>query len=181
MLVWFLLGMSAAVLTAESFSPQYHTTGEYADIAGVLRSLLFPIGALLLGAANNRFRRGRFTLTATLALTPLLWMGTLLTPALHLGILSFPPITLLFLMQILSLAGAAAILFPIGVITTLTLGCAFLLLILPGGAAWLPLDNLAYGGTVPLRTTMLLLPQALTTTAFFLWLGITLLYRKESV
>ena len=181
LLVWFLLGMSAAVLTAEAFSPQYHTTGEYADFAGVLRSLLFPIGALLIGAANNRFRRGRFTLTAALLLTPLLWVGALLTPQWHLGILSFPPIILLFLLQILALAGAAAMRFPIGIITCLTLGFAFLLLILPGGAAWLPLDALAYGGSVPLRTTCLLLPQALFTTLTFLWLGMTLLYRKESV
>jgi hypothetical protein len=181
MLVWFLLGMSAAVLTAEAYAPQYHTTGEYADIVGVLRSLLFPIGALLLGAANNRFRRGRFTLTASLCLTPLLWMGALLAPKWHIGILSFPPIILLFLTQILTLAGAAAMRFPIGIITSLTLGSAFLFLIMPGGAAWLPLDTLAYGGAVPFRTLCLLLPQALTTTACFLWLGMTLLYRKESV
>lgn len=181
LLGWFLLGMGAAVLTAEAFSPQYHTTGAYADVRGVLLSLLFPIAALLIGALNNRFRRGRFTLSAALMLTPLLGLTTLLTPDLHWGILSFPPVILLFLLQMLTLAGACAIVLPIGIITTLTLGSACLLLMLPGGAAWLPLDTLANGGHVPLNTALLLLPQTLFSIALGLGIGITLLNRKESV
>lgn len=181
MLLWFLLGMSAATLTAEAFSPQYHTTGAYADVRGVLSSLLFPVVALLLGALNNRFLRGRFTLTATLALPPLLWASTLLTPDLHLGILSFPPIVFLFLIQMLALSGAATVALSPGLLACLTLGSAFLVLILPGGSAWLPLDRLAYRGAVPLDTMLCLLPQTLTFTALCLWVGSILLRRKESV
>jgi hypothetical protein len=181
MLVWFLLAMSAAVLTAESFSPQYHTTGAYANVSGILKSLLFPIGALLLGALNNRLRQGRFALTAALALPPLLWSTLLLTDHLHWGILTFPPIIFCFLAQLLTLASAAAMVLPIGMTTCVAIGGAFIALLLPGGAAWLPLDLLAYGGAVPFKTLLLVFPQAVAATGFFLWIGVRLLCKKESV
>ena len=181
LLLWFLIGMGAAVLTAEAHAPQYHTTGAYANVRGVLLSLLFPIAALLLGAANNRFLRGRFTLTATLALPPLLWGTLFLASDLHLGIFTFLPVIFLFLIQILAFSSATALLFSPGVITCITLIGAFTLLLSPGGAAWLPLDSLAYGGSIAPKTLLLLLPQSLCLSTLFVWIGIHLLRRKESV
>lgn len=181
LLLWFLLGIGAAILTAEAYSPQYHTTGAYANVPGVLRSLLFPVAALLIGAANNRFRRGHFTLTATLTLPPLLGLTVLFPAHLHWGALTLLGPIFLFLIQILAIAGAAAMLFPQGTVVCVTLGAAFCALLLPGGAAWLPLDALAYGGAVSVKTTLLLVPQAVAVTLIFIRAGIQILRRKESV
>ena len=48
-------------------------------------------------------------------------------------------------------------------------------------AAYLPLDPLAGGGAVPVRTLLLLAPQACLATAFFLWCGVGLLNARETL
>ena len=47
--------------------------------------------------------------------------------------------------------------------------------------AYLPLDALSRGGAVPAHTLLLLAPQAILASAFFLWCGVRLLAAKECV
>lgn len=180
-LLWFLTTMSAAILTAEACSPQYHTTGAYADVASILRALLFPVGALVLGALNNRFRNGRFTLTAALCLPCLLWMTIALPNHLHWGSLTLLPAIALFLVQVLALASALATRLSPGIFTSITLFLTFLVLGFGNGSAYLPLDLLSNGGAVPLQLLLLLLPQTLAALLLFGWAGIYSLRQKESV
>lgn len=180
-LLWFLLTMGAAVLTAEGCSPQYHSTGAYADVRGLLLSLLFPCGALFVGALNHRFRRGRFTLTASFAFPILLWCTLFIPQQLHWGSLSALIPIALFLIQGIGLTSALAIYLPTGMCCCITLACTFLSLCFCYGSAYLPLDLLAYGGHVPIKLILLLVPQALTALLLFSWIGIQLLCHKESL
>ncbi|MBQ9694458.1 MAG: hypothetical protein IJV69_06860 [Kiritimatiellae bacterium] len=180
-LLWFLVTMGAAVLTAEACSPQYHTTGAYADVHTILLALLFPVGALFIGAINNRFFNGRFTLTATLCLPILLWVTPLFPQHLHPGVLTLLPPIALFLIQTLLFAAALATRFSPGIFTCITLLSVFLTLGFCHGSAYLPLDLLAHGGAVPFQTLALLVPQTLACVALFGWAGIHSLRQKESV
>ena len=180
-LLWFLLTMGAAIITAEACSPQYHTTGAYADVPTILRALLFPVGALMLGALNNRFRNGRFTLTAALCLPCLLWITVALPAQRHLGSLTLLPAIALFLIQILTLASALATRLSPGIFTGITLLLTFLTLCFGHGAAYLPLDLLSKGGSVPPTLILFLIPQTLAALLFFGWVGVYSLRQKESV
>lgn len=180
-LFWFLITMGAAVLTAEACSPQYHTTGAYADLRSILLALLFPVGALLLGACNNRFRNGRFTLTATLCLPVLLWLTPLLPKSLHWGSLSVLIAIACFLMQALTLAATLSLFCAPGLTISLTLLAVGCVLYACHGSAFLPLDALADGGCVPLQTLLLLLPQSIVGVLFVGWLGAQMLSEKRSV
>lgn len=180
-LFWFLLTMGAATLTAEACSPRYHTSGSYADLHSLFCALLFPIAALVFGALNHRLRGCRFTLTAALSLPLLLWITPLFPKQLHWGSLSLLITIALFLIQVLALAGMFALVSPPGLMVCLTFFFTGATLILAHGAAYLPLDALAYGGTVSARIILLLLPQSIAGFLLFTWMGIQLLSRREAV
>ncbi|MEG1480182.1 MAG: hypothetical protein RSD41_04170, partial [Kiritimatiellia bacterium] len=169
----------AAVMLAEAYSPQYHSGGSYGEGWG---GLFFSLGllplALILAALNHRFREGRFALSATLLMALFLGLRTLWVEV-HWGDLTALLAIGFALLQVTAFAAAVAVRgkpgLTVGLSVTLT-GGAFLFL---NGSAYLPLDALAEGGQVPLRTLLLLLPQTICATAFFLWAGIQLLNSRE--
>lgn len=180
-LLLFLLAQGAAVLIAEACSPQYHTTGRYADVAGILRTEALAALALIGAALNHRFRNGRFPLTGMVLLPLLLWCAVPFLPAVHWGNLSALLAGGLFLIQAAAIAAALALAAAPGVTVSLTLLVALGLMIFGGGAAFLPLDALANGGSLSCTTLLLLLPQTLCVSVFALWCGARLLEGRHDI
>ena len=166
-----LCTQGAAVLLAEAWSPQYHTTGAYAHVSGILQGLGGLILVLVAAALNNRFRNGRFALTATLLLPVSLWGFVIVQPAIHWGVLSALLAIGLNLLQLTTFAYVAVVWLPIGVTAGITACWLIISLLFLGGAAFLPLDFLARGGSVPLYTLLGLLPQTFCVTLLLLWFG----------
>lgn len=135
--------------------------------------------ALLVAAANNRFRSARFALTASLAMPILLWCRVLTLSGIHWGTLSALLAIAFLLLQLSSLALLLALFVPTGFIAGITLGVLGLLFLFLNGSAFLPLDALAGGGHVSWQTLQLLLPQTLFLTLFLLWLGAFCLNHRE--
>ena len=177
----FLLTQGAAAMLAEAYSPRYHAGGRYADLDAILAALGVLAGALLLAALNNRFRDARFPLSATLLLPLGLWALALALPAPHWGDLSALLAVAMLLAQLLALASALAVCCAPGLVAGLTLAALAAAMAFLGASAYLPLDALSRGGAVPAHTLLLLAPQAILASAFFLWCGVRLLAAKECV
>ncbi len=175
----YLLTQGAAVLAAEAVSPSYHTTGNYADVRGILVSLGLLAAALALAALNHRFRGGRFVLSAALLMPLLLWGWVPFLPGPHWGDLTALAAIALGLAQAAALAAALSVRCPPGGTVGLTLAAAALATVFLNGSAYLPLDALASGGRVPWATLALLVPQSVCAVAFFLWCGAEALRRRE--
>lgn len=177
----FMIVQLAVILVAEANSPKYQTTGEYANVT----QLLFAMGALVLalvvGACNQRFRQGRFVLTAHLLL-PLFAMGQIaFLDAPHWGVFT-AGLTLYFgLMQLAAVATCFAVRFRAGLTAAGTGIVTLLWAFFFNGASFLQLDALSHGGAIPWKTIALLLPQTLFLTAFMLWCATELLHRRTSL
>ena len=179
-LLLFAIAQGAATLLAEHFSPHYHTTGTYANIPATFGAVGLAVGALVLGALNHRFRNGRFTLCASLALPLLLCIRVAtLAPQLHWGALTGLLAILLGLIQLGALAFALATRCGAGLTASLTLAAGLLAMVFLQGSAYFPLDALSNGGHVPLSTLLWLLPQSLCATTFLLWCGARTLHNRE--
>ncbi len=182
------LTQGAAVLLAEAFSPQYHTVYQsYANVSALLGVMGAMVGALVVGAVLNRFRGARFPLTVGFCLPLFLW--GMVPWALWGSWEGFPPVVVhwgslsalgtifCLTVQLVALSSALAVVCGAGLLAGVTvvalLGCLRFLF----GAAFLPLDALAGGGSVALGTVVLLLPQTVCFSAFALWCGTRLLYR----
>lgn len=177
----FLLAQGAAVLIAEACSPQYHTTGHYADVAGILCAEGAVAAALVVAALNHRFRNGRFPLTGMAVLPAVLWGFLFFLPACHWGALSALVAETALLVQLAAVAAALALVAGPGVTVSLTFLLALGLMVFGGGAAFLPLDALAGGGSVPAGTLLLLLPQTCCVSVCALWVGARLLEGRHDI
>lgn len=177
----YLLTQGAATILAEAYSPRYHAGGEYADVAALFGAVGAALGALALAALNDRFRGGRFALSANLLLPAALWALVPFAPGAHWGALTALAAVAMLLAQAAAFALALAVRCPPGLTAGVTLAAVAATLAYLGGAAYLPLDPLAGGGAVPVRTLLLLAPQACLATAFFLWCGVGLLNARETL
>lgn len=180
MVAVYLLTQGAAVVLAEAYSPQYHSGGTAPATARILLALGTLLLSLLLAAANNRFRHARFVLTASWLFPVVLWCQVPFA-TIHWGDFSALLAVAFLLIQLTTLATTLAVRCSAGVTVGLTLICTALLLRYGWGSAFLPLDALARGGHVPMRTLLLLLPQTLCVSAFLFWCGSQLLNRRASV
>ncbi len=177
----FLLTQGAAAILAEAYSPRYHAGARYADVRAILLALGVLAAALLLAALNNRFRDARFPLSATLLMPLGLWALALALPAPHWGSLTALAAAAMLLAQLLALAVALAVVCAPGLVAGLALTALAAAMVWLGASAYLPLDALSRGGAVPAADLLLLAPQALFATGFFLWCGVRLLAAKECV
>ena len=176
---WFLLIQGGAAMAAEALSPQYHTTGRFADIRGILLSLAAVAGSLVAAALIHRFRGGRFVRSAHLLLAVPVWGAALLMPHPHWGILTALPALWMMLLQFGLLAAALAVRCTAGLTAGLTLGAWLLTVLFLNGTAFIPFDALAGGGAVSPITLLWLLPQTLAASLFFGWTGTQLLLSRE--
>ncbi len=174
-----LLTQGCAVLIAEAYAPQYHSvTPRYADVGGLLCAIGLMLGALFVAALLNRFRATRFTLAATLLMPCALLLHLPFLPSIHWGDMSALVAILLLLIQLIAAAGAMAIKCPTGLTATLTLLLLFVGLRFLNASAYLPLDALINNGSVPIKNLLLLLPQTLCATTFFIFCGVSLLRHR---
>lgn len=174
-----LLTQGAAVLLAEAHAPKYHAGASFADVRGVLLDLAFLLLALLVAAANSRFRSARFALTASLAMPLLLWARVLALSGIHWGTLSALVAIAFLLLQLSAFALLLSLFVSTGFVAGITLALLMILFLFFNGSAFLPLDALSGGGYVPAQTLLLLLPQTLLLTLFLLWLGTFCLNHRE--
>lgn len=177
----FLLTQGAAVLIAEAYSPQYHTTGRFADVVGILQAEGMIVLALIGAALNNRFRSARFPLTGMFLLPLMLWCVVPFLPSVHLGNLTALLAEGALLIQLAAIAGTLALFLTPGMTVSFTVVIALLLMVFGGGAAFLPLDALANGGHVAPINLLLLLPQTCCVTAFALWCGARILEGRHAI
>lgn len=177
----YLLTQGAATLLAEAYSPRYHAGAAYADVGAIFLAVGVAVGALVLAALNNRVRNGRFALSGSLLLPVALWVLVPFAPAVHWGDLTALVAVAMLLAQATALALALGVRCPPGLTAGVTLAALAVTLTYLGGAAYLPFEPLAGGGTVPARTLLLLVPQACFVTAFLLWCGMGLLDTKETL
>lgn len=180
-LLLFLLTQGAAVLIAEAYSPQYHTTGRFADVVGILQAEGMVALALIGAALNHRFRSARFPLTGMILLPILLWAVVPFLPTAHFGNLTALLAECALLIQLAAIAGTFALILPPGMTVSFTVLVALLLMIFGGGAAFMPLDALADGGHVAPVNLLLLLPQTCCVTGFALWCGSRILEGRHAI
>ncbi len=181
-LMCYWLTQGAAVLLAEAYSPQYHTTGAYANVASIVFALALTAAALVGAAAWHRFRNGRFVLSAAVLMPLVLWGRVLIeVGVVHWGALSALVAIALGVVQVAALAQALAVRCVPGLTVGLTGAVWALGMLFLQGSAYLPLDAVAQGGAVPWATLLWLLPQSVCAVVFFLWCGAEALRTREVV
>ncbi len=176
-----LLTQGFATVLAEAFSPRYHGLLQApVKVERILLALGILLVIIVIGAGLNRFRGSRFTLTSSLLLPCGLGLMVAFTQGVHGGIFSALVVIGMLLVQVVGLTTLLSVRISAGVMAGLTIGAFFIGLRFCGASAYVPLDHLAEGGAVPLKTILLLLPQTLSATGFFVWCGAMLL-RERSI
>lgn len=177
----FLAVQALAVLTAEAASPRYHAGADGPDRRCLLIAFGALVGALLVGAAWNRLRNGRFVRAAHLLLLPALGVPLAWGGAIHWGTLTIFPAGAMLLCQAAAVALPLTLHLGTGVAGALTGGLMVAMMLFLHGAAYLPMDALAqvHGGHVPATTLLGLLPQTLCVTAFLLRITAASLNRHD--